>query len=225
MGAVSFSEDEGAAIDRDRCVECGTCARSGICPVGAYRPEPLAWPRVLRSLFSDPVSLHRETQVPGRGTEEMKTNDVTGRLREGIVGLAVEVGRPSVSASFEDIQRLTRTCADLGAVFEAENPITVLMTDRRRGILPPDILKERVLSALIEIKVEEDRLPEILEGLRRVSESIETVFSLGLSRLLDREGAKDLMTKLETLGFAVRPNGKMNLGLGRPLFRFSDHGD
>lgn len=36
--------------------------------------------------------------VPGRGTEEVKTNDVTGRVDKKHYGIAVEMGRPSVAA-------------------------------------------------------------------------------------------------------------------------------
>ena len=38
------------------------------------------WPRTVRANFSDPLVEHPETKVPGRGTEEMKTTEVTGRI-------------------------------------------------------------------------------------------------------------------------------------------------
>lgn len=216
MGAIRADDGGCVAIDRARCVECGTCARSGICPQGAFRPEPLSWPRSLRALFSDPLTVHQETRVPGRGTEEMKTNDVTGRLSPGMFGVSVEVGRPSLSASFRDIETLTRACASLGVRFEADNPVTALMTDPSRGTLRPDILEERVLSALIEFKVEEGRLPALLFGLAEAADALETVFSLSLSGLLLPDTDGSLPEAIRRLGVAARPNGKVNVGLGRP---------
>ena len=216
VGAIKDQEEGRVDIDRARCVECGTCARSGICPKEAFRPESLSWPRLLRALFSDPLTVHNETRVPGRGTEEMKTNDVTGRLPAGIVGFSVEIGRPSLSASFLDIQHLTMACASLNADFEDDNPITALMVDRKRGLLRTDILEERVLSALVEIRVEEGRLSAILRGLAETAETIDSVFSLSLSRLETSARDVSLVDELRRMGIAARPNGKMNVGLGRP---------
>lgn len=219
MGAIGPRDGDGGAvdIDRRRCVECGTCARTGICPENAFRPEALAWPRVLRSMFSDPVTVHQGTRVPGRGTEEMKTNDVTGRFPAGILGIAIEVGRPGLSASFADLQDMTTACAALGVDFEDDNPLTSLMADRVRGLLRPDILEERVLSALIEMKIPRDRLPQVLRGLAEAAKSIHTVFSLGVSGIASWTEDTELFEKLGAMGISVRPNGKVNIGLGRPL--------
>ena len=217
MGAIGPRDGRGVDIDRRRCVECGTCARTRICPENAFRPEALAWPRVLRSMFSDPVSVHKVTRVPGRGTEEMKTNDVTGRLPAGILGIAIEVGRPGLSASFADLQHMTMACAALGVEFEEENPLTGLMSDRARGLLRPDILEERVLSALIEMKIPRDRLAEVVGSLAEAAASIDTVFSLGVSGLASWREDAEIFDSLGAIGVSVRPNGKMNVGLGRPL--------
>jgi len=217
MGAIRAGEDGRVAIDRGRCVECGTCARSGICPEKAFQPESLSWPRILRALFSDPLTVHKETRVPGRGTEEMKTNDVTGRLPPGVIGVSVEIGRPSFSTSFRDIECLTQVCASLGVAFEPDNPVTALMTDPARGLLRPDILEERILSALVEFRVEESRLPAVLLGLAEAAGTVDSVFSLGLSRLAARDGSLSFPEAMRRMGLVPRPNGKMNVGLGRPL--------
>ena len=52
-----------------------------VCPTAAFEPEELAWPRVVRRAFSDPRVPHESTGVEGRGTEEVKTNDVSGRVQ------------------------------------------------------------------------------------------------------------------------------------------------
>ena len=54
-------------------------------------------PRSIRAAFSDPTVVHAGTGVGGRGTEEIKTNGVTGRLQEGEVGIVVEIGRPGTA--------------------------------------------------------------------------------------------------------------------------------
>ncbi len=87
-------------IDQDQCTDCGMCFRAKICPVNAlYQPsEP--WPREVRAILSNPLTEYKGSQVPGRGTEEMKTNDVSGRFRPGEVGVGIELGRPGVGATF-----------------------------------------------------------------------------------------------------------------------------
>jgi Pyruvate/2-oxoacid:ferredoxin oxidoreductase delta subunit len=218
VGAIVRHDGRGVEIDRERCVECGTCARSAGCPAQAFRPEALAWPRLIRSLFSDPGTVHSVTGVPGRGTEEMKTNDVTGRFPSGICGVSIEIGRPSLSASFVDIERVTRVCASLRLEFEEGNPLTALLDDRDTGALRPDILGERVLSALIELRVESARLAEVLRTLIEEAGNLDTVFSLGVSRLWSSDGEGPLLDELRRMGFSPRPNGKVNVGLGRPRY-------
>ena len=59
-----LARDGGAYIDEDECVECGVCARAGVCPNEAiYMPEEATrWPRVIRAQYSDPGVQH----PPGR---------------------------------------------------------------------------------------------------------------------------------------------------------------
>ena len=101
MGAINMDEDaDFAMIDEDECVECGVCFRSKVCPVDAFEEEIHPWPRSIRAAFSNPLLVHKETRVPGRGTEEAKTNDVTGQFRKGFVGVTTEMGRPGLGARF-----------------------------------------------------------------------------------------------------------------------------
>jgi len=90
-------------IDFDECVECGVCLRIGICPADAIKKTELTWPRSVRSIYSDPLNIHKETGLAGRGTEESKTNDVTGRFRRGEFGIAIEVGRPGIGTSLIEL--------------------------------------------------------------------------------------------------------------------------
>lgn len=206
-------------IDQDLCVECGTCFRSGACPEpGALVRLKLRWPRTVRSLFSDPTIVHSGTGVPGRGTEEMKTNDVTGRLGPGQIGVSIDMGRPGMTTTFADIRRVAAACAGAGARFEPRNPLTGLMADANRGKFVPGILKERVLSAIIEVRIERGRLATLLSSLRQVAGEVDTVFSVGLC-FLARPGStpRALRKELKASGMRPLPNGKINVGLGRPL--------
>ena len=111
----------------------GYLAEVDVCPTGALTPPELKWPRNLRAQFSDPSTVHPGTGVPGRGTDEIKTNDVTGRLRKGDAGLVVEIGRPGIGAYFRDIEKIAMALAKLKPHFERENPVTQLMVDPESG--------------------------------------------------------------------------------------------
>jgi len=170
--------------------------------------------------------VHTVTGVPGRGTEEMKTNDVTGRLGPGQIGVSIDMGRPGMTTSFADIQRVAAACAGAGARFEPRNPLTRLMADTNRGKFVPRILNERVLSAIIEARIERDRLAALLSSLRQAAGEVDTVFSVGLCFLAGLGSTpRDLRKELKALGMRPFPNGKINIGLGRPhgLFRCREH--
>ena len=100
--AIKLNEDNKAFIDQDICVECSTCYRSANCPSKAIRKERLKMPRLVRNPFSDVVATHKLTGVPGRGTEEMKTNDVTRRIDNGEIGKKDSGGSDS-SPGFESV--------------------------------------------------------------------------------------------------------------------------
>ncbi|MFP3951766.1 MAG: DUF362 domain-containing protein [Candidatus Bathyarchaeia archaeon] len=213
VGAIKQERDE-VRIDQDGCIECGVCIRSGVCSQGAIYQPDLEWPRVLRSQFSNPLVSHPLTQIMGRGTAEMKTNDVTGRFRAGEVGFAIEMGRPGLSTSFRDVETVTMALA--GKVdFEPDNPITSLIDVETGMFRDETVLAERALSAIIECKTTEGEALEALNLIREVSEDFTTVFSLCvITRCQGFEiPFKDVM---ESNGFEPRINGKTNVGLGRP---------
>ncbi len=73
-----------------------------VCPTAAFEPDELAWPRVVRRAFSDPRVPHESTGVDGRGTEEVKTNDVSGRVGRGRGRLHDRARPPGVGVRFRD---------------------------------------------------------------------------------------------------------------------------
>lgn len=244
MGAIAISPAlNRAVVDADACVECFTCFRGmskehlnptfvrtvrrlarmlrlrfdpepDVCPTDAITPEELTWPRIVRRAFSDPQVPHEATGIHGRGTAEVKTNDVTGRVGAGEAGFVVEFGRPGIGTRFHDIQRMTTALAALRVAFEPMNPITTLMDDPARGTIRADILAEKVLSAIVEIKVAIDRVPAVLACIRAVAPRLDTVVVVGVSTRCDPQGAEPLRALLEAQGYPAY-RGKTNLGLGR----------
>ena len=156
-----------------------------VCPTAAFAPEELAWPRIVRRAFSDPRVPHESTGVQGRGTEEVKTNDVSGRVKVGEVGFTIEFGRPGVGVWFRDMQKMCWALARAGVAFEKKNPITSLMTDVATGTIREDIMSEKVLSAIIEIKVPVERAEEIIRLVWDVEKQIDTVVALGVGARCD----------------------------------------
>jgi len=246
MGVISVVNGK-SQVNEEECVECNTCHRTlrdegynptlvrtarwvlrkfrlayepppDVCPTGALTPPELTWPRSIRATFSDPLIKHPSTGTGGRGTEEIKSNDVTGRLRAGEIGFVVELGRPGLGTRFRDLQTVAMALAESGVCFEPKNPVTHLMTDTEKGILREDILDEKVMSAIIECRADAALAPRVLEALRRVATRIETVISAGIAARCNPDGSVPYTDLVRESGFDLSLNTKTNLGLGRPLF-------
>lgn len=214
VGAISLAA-EVARIDRDECVECSLCLRIKNCTTGSIVREDLAWPRIVRNAMSDVLAVHKITGLGGRGTEEMKTNEVTGRYRKGFVGIAVEFGRPSLGARFYDIQKVAQAAVKFGADFEKDNPISALMADQKKAVFPGELLPEKILTGILEFIIEEKHLIPFLKLLEDISREIETVFSLGVMARCEPDGSLPVLDTLKGLGLELYPNGKTNVGLGK----------
>ena len=245
MGAIYIDPAiKRATIDRDECVECYACYNGlskenlnptmvrtmrkifqmmrlrfdpepDVCPTNAFEPDELVWPRVVRRAFSDPRVPHESTGIEGRGTEEVKTNDISGRVKEGEVGFTIEFGRPGVGARFHEIERMSMKLAAAGVAFEKKNPVTTLMTDQTTGRLREDILQEKVMSAILEIKTTIDKTEEIIRLVKEVEREIDTVVVLGVGVRCDANGDENIVAPiLERLGYELH-RAKTNVGLGR----------
>ncbi len=247
MGAIYIDPVRGrATVDRDECVECYACFNGlsqehlppvlvrtirkilgivrlrfdpepDVCPTAAFEPEELAWPRVVRRAFSDPRVPHESTGVEGRGTEEVKTNDVSGRVKAGEAGLTIEFGRPGVGVRFAEIQEMCSALADRKIAFEERNPVTSLMQDRASGALRADILGEKIMSAIVEIKVPIERLEEVIRVVWEVEKRLDTVVAIGVGARCDENGEEEAVAQIvERLGYRLE-RAKTNAGLGRAL--------
>jgi len=249
MGAIYIHPTRRrATIDRDECVECYACYNGmsqehlnpilvraarrflgmmrvrfdpepDVCPTAAFSPDELTWPRIVRRAFSDPRVPHESTGIEGRGTEEVKTNDVTARVKAGEAGLTIEFGRPGVGVRFHEIEDICMALAKVGVAFEKKNPVTSLMTDVAAGTIREDILSEKVLSAIVEIKVPVERLEEIILLVRDVEKRLDTVVAIGVGARCDAQGEDTMVAPvLERLGYKLE-RAKTNAGLGRAAAR------
>jgi hypothetical protein len=88
------------------------------------------------------------------------------------------------------------------------------MTDSSRGVIRPEILNEKVLSAIVEIKTRLAEVPWILRKIKELSREVDTVISVGVSTRCDGGGEETLREILEREGYPTY-RGKTNLGLGR----------
>ena len=245
MGAIYIDPViKRATIDRNECVECHACYNGlsqehlnptmvrtmrklfqmarlrfdpepDVCPTAAFEPDKLEWPRMVRRAFSDPRVPHESTGVAGRGTEEVKTNDVSGRVKLGEAGFTIEFGRPGVGVWFHEIQKMTLALARAGVSFEKKNPITSLMSDVSTGTLREDIMGEKIMSAIVEIKVSAERTEEIISLVHDVEKQIDTVVAIGVGVRCDADGEdRQVGPVLERLGYHLE-RAKTNIGLGK----------
>src|SRR6266700_2975532 len=230
MGAIYVDPKiNRATVERNECVECYACFNGlsqehlnprmvrtmrsifkamrlrfepepDVCPTAAFEPDKLEWPRVVRRAFSDPRVPHESTGVSGRGTEVVFT---------------IEFGRPGVGVWFSDIQKMAWAMAKAGVSFEKKNPVTSLMSDVPSGTLREDILGEKVMSAILEIKTTVDRTEEIILLVREVEKQLDTVVCIGVGTRCDETGEENVVAPiLERLGYKLE-RAKTNIGLGK----------
>lgn len=214
MGAIMVKEKK-VVIDYETCVECGVCQRFGICPEDAIKQvDEIPYPRIIRAVFSDPVQTHESTGVAGRGTEEMKTNDVTNRFRAGKIGFSVELGRPVGGAYLRDLEKVVKKVTSMGAEFAEDNPVIPLIADRTTGALKPEVLGEKVLSAIAEFLVPETMAIEFIDEMKCFLDSeLDCVVTMSVISRADAGGNSSFLRQLKNRGINTYPNGKVNIGM------------
>jgi hypothetical protein len=89
------------------------------------------------------------------------------------------------------------------------------MTDQKTGRIREDILNEKVMSAILEIKTTISKTEEIIRLVKEVEAEIDTVVVLGVGVRCDANGDENVVAPiLEKLGYELH-RAKTNVGLGR----------
>ncbi len=217
VSAIKRDENKNVYIDQDECVECCICEISGACKKEALvRPE-YKWPRIVRYWMSNAQAVFMGSEGPGRGTHECKTNDVTGRYGEGVIGIGMEFGRPNVGAWIFDIEKAAQRLAKLGYItYERRNPVTMMMSNPATGTFKEELLRERILSGILEFVVPEEKFEETLRVIQEIAGDIHCVFSLTVFGKVRIDGTVPQLEICDKMGVSYRPNSKNNVGLGRP---------
>jgi hypothetical protein len=191
-----------------------------VCPEDAISEEDLdGFYEQFQHVLSDPVETHKVTGVTGRGTEEVKTNDVSGRYRKGEVGLSIDMGRPGMGVYLRDAEKVAMATAMAGLELAPpeDTPLAAVMTDLSTGKLRDECLNYRLLSVIIEGKCKESKVQDVLRALQEIETEVDTVFSVGLISRVDEDGRCNALDYLDDLGIPQPHRGKVNVGLGRPL--------
>jgi NAD-dependent dihydropyrimidine dehydrogenase PreA subunit len=217
-----YEGSDSMEIDQDECVECGICLRNANCPTDAFQEPELNMPRYVRKAFSDPFGKHENTEFKhtGRGTEEIKTNDVTGIVHsQDRVAVAIEMGRPSIGARFRDVEAITKVVSKFDIEFEKSNPVTSYIINKKTGQVDPQIINEKVLSCIIEFGASTDDLQQILYAVKEASRNLHTVFSVGVICKIDENNKTAVEDTLSKNGYDIhQASSKTNVGLGRPRY-------
>lgn len=233
VSAIIESPAGEITIDPEMCYECGVCLQPGVCPTGAIVARDLAWPRSLRGRFQNLHAPYRASPVLAEVSRPLDTtgeglpfssyqipgeltNDVTGYCRRGHIGIAVELGRPHRGTTFRDVQTVCRALTPHGLVFPRNDPMSELAIDAG-GSLRPDILEEKAGWVVLRLNVTEGQAASVIRSMRQAASEIDTVMLVNLISPVAADGSLPGDIIAREAGITPAPNGKTNVGLGRPL--------
>jgi ferredoxin len=218
--ALYFDESKRAKVAPEKCSDCWMCLRNKVCPFGAMHSSAQTdFKSEYRHYMSDPNET-TFTGDKGRGTEEVKTNDVTGRVKIGTVGFTIDMGRPGIGARLDDVEKVVMAIVKAGVVLEEpkKSPLGAVIKNHETGEIAEEYKDIFVLSIIIEGTCPIENARSVLIALKDISKEIDTVFSLGIALRHIGEGAyARLMKILDGLDIPLPYRGKVNLGLGKPL--------
>jgi hypothetical protein len=195
--------------------------RHTICPSDAFEPTELTtYIKQFQHVISDAAETHGiKKGTTGRGGKEVKTQDVTGRIKQGQVGITIDMGRPGLGVYLRDVEKVAMALIGAGVVMPPsdKSPLGSLMQDPASGELVPEYLDYHFHSLLMEGTTTTEQLPVVLKALKEVETKIETVFAVGLVMHVDKNCYNSALDCLDDLDIPKPHRGKVNLGLGRPL--------
>jgi hypothetical protein len=207
------------SVDAKLCTLCGSC--HGHCPSGALQPSTdLTELQIFQQAFGNPGAGTKVTGGnAGRGGQEVKTLDVSPRLKEDEISLCLDIGRPGVGVRMRDAERIVLALLAAGMEFLPGDafPLATIIPDRKTGKFRPDCLDMRLHTLLMEGVFHKSKLPAVLKALQEVSREIDTVICPGLILAVDANCDNPALACLDDLGIPRPHRGKINVGLGRPF--------
>ena len=69
------------------------------------------------------------------------------------------------------------------------------------------------------MKIRLERIPVFLHTLEEVQSQVDTIISVGVASRCLPDGSVPHEEWVRKAGYTLSPNGKTNIGLGRPLFK------
>jgi hypothetical protein len=144
----------------------------------------------------------------------MKTNDITNNFIKGKIGFSIELGRPGVGAYLSDLEKVVKQLKRKKVEFAKDNPVMDLIVDQESGALRPEILGEKVLSAIAEFIIDEDRAIAFIDEMKAfLDKELDSVATMSVISRADSSGDCRFMDRLKAAGHEYYPNGKVNIGL------------
>jgi hypothetical protein len=100
---------------------------------------------------------------------------------------------------------------------EPENPFNDMIQNYDTGDLKPELMGEKVLSAIMEFKVKPDRLGLALRTIKEAAKEVDSVFVVDVYTRCEPglTVPREVIETIEAEGYTWRPNAKINMGLGR----------
>lgn len=147
--------------------------------------------------------------------EELKTNDVVGRIDGDLLRISVEVGRPALGTTYRQVEKVSMALASIGCEFEKNFDTTLLMEDPETGRFPQEVLDQWVKYAPVSGSLPFSKMGSFLDALGDLEDELDTVAVASVIVRLQEDGSVPDLGEEERFWQVVRPNGKVNLGLGR----------
>ena len=129
------------------------------------------------------------------------------------------MGRPGTGTRFREAEKVIKRLVGMGIELESHNPLTHLIENKHTGGLRKEILDEKVLSAIVEFTVPIEKAQEVFSAVHDAAAEINTVFSLDLICKVGPGEQIPIVEEVEKAGLFRSMNGKVNVGLGRPLYK------
>ena len=116
-----------------------------------------------------------------------------------------------------ELEKVLLALVKMDVELEHDNAVFALLEEPFTGRMKPEFRNEKVLSAILEFKVRDQQLEDLVRELLPILAEVDTVVSWGLATRFAKDGTLAVRYRLKALEIPVRPNAKINMGSGRPI--------